>query len=160
MKKITLMILFLLTLSFLSAQQFDSWQRVPFIEEYFKLFEVEVDVWYDIDNLVLNFEDTYSRDFNDMLFQLGYLMTAFNFMLEDSGETFSDMDIETIIYSYFTLTDPNSSRYYSPNEKYEIWMTSNWLNKYFYSTRAKKQEMLYTLFEDHYSMWFPELRQY
>ena len=161
MKRIILTIAALLMLSIPAfAQAPEDWERMPEIEEYFSLFEVEVEVWYNPIDMVLSFEDDYSLDFDDMLFQWGYLMTALEFMLEDSGQIFEDVNIDVMIYSFFVVVDSRFSKYEEPNMRYDLHMERNWSIDYFNLSRRERQEMLYDLFDDHYREWFPQKRAY
>jgi len=135
-------------------------ERIHNIEEYFSLFEVNVEVWYNSISKTLNFEDCFSKDFDDMIFQWGYLMTAFEFMLEDSGQIFEDLDVEEMVYSFFHVLDPKISKYDVPNMRYDIWMKRWWSIKYFQANRRGRQEMLCSLFDEHYTEWFPSKRQF
>lgn len=136
------------------------WDRLHDIEEYFRLFEVEVEVWHNQYLGTVNFEDDFSKDFDDMLFQWGYLMTAFEFMLEDSGMSFEDTEVEVMIYSFFLVVDPRVDKYTDPNMRYDIYMERDWSIQYFEASRRERQEMLYDLFDIHYTGWFPAKRQF
>lgn len=134
------------------------WDRLQDIEEYFSLFEVEVEVWHNEYLGTINFEDDFSKDFDEMLFQWGYLMTAFEFMLEDSGMIFEDTMLEVMVYSFFYVVDPRVDKYTDPNMRYDVYMEREWSIEYFQVSRRERQEMLYDLFDEHYMSWFPGKR--
>lgn len=145
MKKIVLSIYILLLTTSLFGQ--DDWDRLSDIEGYLSLYEIEVEVWYNPVTRVLNFEDKFSQDFDDMLFWLSYLMSAFEFMLEDSGQTFENLDIESMVYSLFILSGKDELRY-------DLYMAREWCIRFFNSSRNDRQYLLDLLYEAHYKKWF------
>lgn len=158
MKKLVIAFL-ILGIALVSAQNTD-WARIHEIEEYFKLFEVNVEVWHNPTLNTINFEDGFSRDFDEMIFQWSYLMTAFEFMLEDSGQVFEDLEIETMIYSLFLVIDNRVSKHEEPNLRYDLHMERWWCIEFFQANRRNRQEMIYYLFDEHYALWFPLKRQF
>lgn len=145
MKKVILLICALLLTTSLFGQ--DDWDRLDEIESYLALWEIEVEVWYNPNTQVLNFEDRFSRDFDDMLFWRNKLMVAFEFMLSDIGQTFEDFDIEAMIYSLFIVASKDESRY-------DFYMEREWCIRYFNSSRNDRQYLLDVLDEAHYKKWF------
>jgi hypothetical protein len=138
--------------------QEDVWERIHDIEEYFILFEVEVEAWYNPETMVLNFEDSVSTGFDDMLYQWSYLMQAFEFMMEDGGLRFEELDVGTMIYSFFVVVDKQVSKYESPNHRYDVYMEYEWLVSFFNKSRKQRDSMIYNLFDEHYREWLPQKR--
>jgi len=164
MRKIILIIT-LLVLGFTPAiaqNVYTDLVRVYFLEEHFSLFEISVEVWWDPILMTLEFKDYFSRNFDEMMFQFGLLnlMTAFEFQLEDSGQIFEDLDIKTMIYSFFLIIDDKVRKYNESNLRHSLFMERSWCIEFFQSNRREKQEMLCDLFDEHYAEWFPLKRQF
>lgn len=160
MKKI---IAFIVVALFFAQAAFaqDSWVRVEEMEEIFALFEIEVEIWMNEETGVINFEDTTSRNFDEALFQISYIMTAFDFVLVDQGLSMEDSIISAMIYSYFIPNESyNGQRNNKYNEsqyhRYDITMERQWLIDYFNSSRRIRDDLLFQLFDEHYSEWFPQ----
>jgi hypothetical protein len=154
MKKLLIAVILLTTAFAPLLADTEEWERWEDLEEYLSLFEIEVEAWYNTDTQVLNFEDDFSLDLDDMLFQFGYLMEAFEFMLIDLGIRFSEIDVDAIIYSYFECVDENVPKYEEPNIRYDIEMSRDWLVEYFDAIPRIRQEMLYELAEEQLSSLF------
>ena len=160
MKKILIIAIFVLLLMIpYAVKAQDNWERMPEVEAYFKLFEVDVEVWFNRQSMTLNFEDTHSRNFDDMLYQWSYLMQAFDFMLEDDDLTLQDLNIRNMIYSFFIIVDPLVDRYNAPNIRYDIHMDYNWLLTFFKAGKNQRNGMILDLFNIHYSQWLPKRRR-
>ena len=104
MKKILgAILIFLFSLFPLIAQE-DEWYRDYEFEEYLFEYEVKVETWVltlENGNLAINFEDAVSRDIEDVIFQLSYILRVYDFYLVEEGISFLDTGIDVIIYSLF-----------------------------------------------------------
>lgn len=162
MKKVIAFITILFLTQLVFSQ--DNWVRIAEMEETFALFEIDVAVWINEETGVINFEDTASRSFDEVLFQISYIMTTFDFVLVDQGLSIEDSIIETMIYSYFMPNDSfNGQRNDKYNEaqyhRYDVAMQRQWLIDYFNSNRRIRDDLLFQLFDEHYNKWFPEQKK-
>lgn len=142
----------------------NNWIRVQEIEESFALFDVETEVWVNEEAGVINFEDVSSDSFDDVLFQLSYIMTVFDFVLVDQNLLIEESPIEAIIYSYFrpnedwTSSARNNRHDKAQFHRYDIHMRRDWLINFFNSSRRDRDDLLYELYNRHYDKWFANKR--
>jgi len=148
MKRALVLLLVFLSLAFsLHAQTRTRWTDV---ENYLKLFEVDLKVWFDDQTKAFSFDDTSSRNFDEMLFQWTYAMQAIDFMLTDRGIKFEDLKAEKFLYTW-----------YQPAARYEIVMEKIWLIIYFNPETARKDrnDMILKLYDSYYKKWSAALKK-
>jgi len=153
MRKLGLTLVIFLVAMGLFAQTAIQKQRMTEIEEYFKLFEIEVAVWLDPAKSSMYFEDIVSRTFDDMLFQWGYMMQALDFMLVDRGLKFEDLKVNTMQYVWIVNQSVEQNVRTLSAQKYEIEMTQAWLQKYFAASRKDRSNLIQELFAQNRTRW-------
>lgn len=161
-KAISILAVLLFIGSILHAQS--SWVQLQDIEEMFSSFDIQVDVWHNEGEDVINFEDVASVSFDDVLFQLSYIMTAFDFLLVDENASIEESVVQAVIYSYFRYNKNWQGQYddrYDDDQftVYDIYMERDWLIEFFNSGRRERDIMLYNIYDEHYNEWFPPLRK-
>ncbi len=136
----------------------DEWIRDSDLEELFSLFEVEIEAWVTKDFALVNFEDMVSRNFDEMLFQLSYIMVALDFAFEDGDFEFQNTNFQSFIYSLYlpnptwsgARDDKHDERQYL---RYDLFLYRNWLEEYFNASRRERDAMLLEEFRDQRDSW-------
>jgi len=159
MKRLIAVILMIMISFFAFAQEGDDWYRDQSFEQIFRAYDIQVECWVNDAVGIINFEDITSRSFDDVLFQLGYIMTIFDIIFTESGESFETMGISQIIYSYFIIKNARYNRYHKDQLRYDFFMGKDWLNQYYAKTPRDRQRMLLDLFNRYYYEWFPPQQQ-
>ena len=146
-----------LMLFFMSFSLFaqDGWYRDYDFEAELEYWDVYLEVWVLEDGgLTVNFEDVWSENWFDIREQMAGLMFVLSYMIDD-GESISEY-IDYIIYSWFEYNNPSDpdSRYMNEDLRWDMHMTSQWLDQYSYARRSTdKRHMLDQIIETQQAQW-------
>lgn len=116
------------------------WTRSKDLENYLADFEVDVDTWLNKKENIIVFEDDTSKDKGELLYNIGYLFTAFSFISDEPDLVDSRYKDYAIVYSYFADYKKNTYRL-------NIYFTTEEMRGYYKST-LKKSDMIVNSVED------------
>jgi hypothetical protein len=141
-KKIATIIIFVLLLFTIDiySQSGPEWTRSEDLEDYLADFDVDVDTWLNKKENIIVFEDDTSKDKGELLYNIGYLFTAFSFISDEPDLVDSKYEDYAIVYSYF-------ADYKEKTYRLDVYFTTEEMRGYYKST-LKKSDMIVNSVED------------
>lgn len=173
MKKLIFSVILIFIALFSFSQE---WERdYNFEEVLLDDWDVELQVWV-MENadgtMTINFEDYYSRDWDDIYYQLAFALLAFEEILYDFDVDFEESDINTLIFSWFEIQKqrPNPPSRFGPQQerspqpnillgtnesriRWDMFMEYDWLIRYFNSRFNRQFRMIEELTGPVYEEW-------
>lgn len=116
--------------------------RVDALRDYFEDFELEPIISFQPENDLIAFVDPASETPDDVLYQISFMLTAFEFFLEDFELEIEDLSVDTIVYRWVIIMDELKPIDHPDQMPIDIIIDTYWLGEFFGSRRNERNTMI------------------
>lgn len=124
----------------IAAQESEA--RVESLQGYFEAFELEPIISYHPENELIVFVDASSETPDDVLYQISFMLTAFEFFLDDFDLELDDLSVETMVYRWVIIMDESKPIDDQSQMPIDVTIDTDWLDEFFGSRRNERNTMI------------------